>query len=52
MKKILEIVVEPQDILHEELENIKGGYNAPVDGDCVDGCNSGKIEENKSLSAW
>ncbi len=53
MKKILEIVVEPQDILNEELEHIKGGYSAPVDSDCTDGCNSGKIvTEKTSFSAW
>ncbi len=53
MKKILEIVVEPQDILNEELEHIKGGYNAPIDSDCTDGCNNGKITTGKlELSAW
>lgn len=51
-KSILEVVVEPQDILLEELRNIKGGI-APITSDCTDGCNSGKIVNGETIfTAW
>lgn len=51
-KSIFEVLVEPHDILQEELKHIKGGIS-PITSDCTDGCNNGKIESgNALLSVW
>ena len=51
MKKILEIIVEPQDLLIDELDKIRGGFASisPTDSKCKDGdtkCKDGDTDSS------